>query len=250
VSSPTRTYLYALLRAKDDAQLAIDDAGIDDAPVRVVAADDLAAVVSTVAAESFDPASIEAHMADLTWLESVARAHDRVVSAAARAATVIPLRLGTTCADDASARELLTDLSPAALRTFDRLDGRWEFGVQLLATTRSRPPNAGPSESGVAFLRRRQAELQQDDAVRAAETQLAQAAFEGLAALAVDSRRNPPRETTPTGAAMLLNGVFLVDSDVVARFRAAVDDLAASLGQERVVLTGPWAPYSFAELAP
>jgi len=31
-------------------------------------------------------------------------------------------------------------------------------------------------------------------------------------------------------------------------FREVADQLAASLGPDRVVITGPWAPYSFAEL--
>jgi hypothetical protein len=218
--------------------VAVTTSGIDGAVVRIVEADGLAAVVSTVSADMFDPAA----------LECVARAHDAVVTDASRASTTIPLRLGTTSTDDDSVHELLNDLAPAARRSFDRLERRVEYGVQLLAS-QSRPGVAAAEEAGAAFLRRRRAELHQADVRRIAEAEQADTAFEMLSALAVASRHNRLRDSPagPTGA-MLMNAAFLVDEDAVPTFRAGVDQLAVSLGGDRVVITGPWAPYSFADL--
>lgn len=243
----TNTYLYALIRPAD---VRVDVTGLDGAPVRVVRSGDIAAVVSTVRSDTFDPASVQERMSDLRWLESVARVHDDVVSAAARVATTIPLRLGTTSDDDRKVAELLVDLGPAARRSFDRVERRVEYGVQVFATPpRRRPEPTGATEAGVEFLRRRRAELQQDEARRAGESAQVDTAFATLSALASDGRRNPVRApaTGDTGT-MLLNAVFLVDTADEEDFRSAVDAVAAGLGPNRVVLTGPWAPYSFAEL--
>ena len=246
MTEATRTYLYALVRPTD-AQ--VDTPGIDGAAVRVVEADGVAAVVSTVRADLFDPETLESRMSDLSWVESVARAHDAVVTAAADASTTIPLRLGTTSDDDRSVHDLLVDLAPAARRSLDRLERRVEYGVQLLAPAARSAVAAGSSEAGAAFLRRRRAELQQDEVRRTAEIEQAETAFQTLSSLAAASRHNRLREA-PAGrtGTMLLNAAFLVDEDAVATFRAGVDELAASLGPDRVVITGPWAPYSFADL--
>lgn len=245
MSDAMRTYLYALVRP---SEVTVDATGFDDAPVRVIARDGLGAVVSTVSADSFAPETAEQRMSDLHWLESVARTHDAVVSAAAGAATAIPLRLGTTADDDDSVLELLARLAPAAQRSFDRLDRHVEFGVQIFA--RSTPPaRTTGGETGAAFLRRRQAELQQVEASRVERTNQAQGAFEALRALASAGKQNPLRAGADAErSTMLLNAAFLVDTETVAAFREAVDEVAASVGPDRVVITGPWAPYSFAEL--
>jgi hypothetical protein len=246
MSDATRTYIYALIRPGDAI---VDAVGHDGAPVRTTRRDGIAAVVSTVAAESFDPATADTRMHDLAWLESTARTHDAVVSAAAQVATTIPLRLGTTADDDHSVYELLGKLGAAALRSFDRLDRHVEFGVQVFARPARSSPAPG-SETGAAFLRRRQAELQQDETQRVEQAARAQGTFDALRALATAAKQNPLRAAADTEerSPMLLNAAFLVDVDTVTVFRKAVDELAASMAPDRVVITGPWAPYSFAEL--
>lgn len=241
-----RTYLYALVRPGD---VQVDVAGIMSRPTRVVALDAFGAVVGTVPADLFADETIESRMGDPQWVATLARAHDDVVAAAMSVATTIPLRLGTTSGDDESVRDLLADLAKPTLRTFDRFEGRTEYGVQVFAP---RPPVGDPSaqqEGGAAFLRRRRAELQQDEALRSAATEEAETAYELLSRLAVDGRRIPVRDRpSDTTGPMLVNGAFLVDTAAVAGFRAVVDQLAARMGADRVVITGPWAPYSFAEL--
>lgn len=243
----TASYIYALVRPCDVFHL--DQPGIDGGTVRLVAGDHIAAVVSTVDDSLFDAKTVEARANDLGWLASLARAHDGVVNAAAAGTTTVPLRLGTTCADDASVRALLYDLAPAAVSCLSRLHGRAEWGVQLLAAPRPpEPREATMQESGTAFLRRRRGELQQADALRVADEAKAAAVYNQLAACSVDAQRRPIR--TQHARPMLLNAAFLVDASSEDRFRRGVEDVADAFGSHRVVLTGPWAPYSFAELSP
>ena len=246
VTASERTYLYALVRPGD---VRIEVPGIESRPTRVVAVDSFGAIVSSVPEELFAADSIESRMNDAGWVATIARAHDDVVAAATRVATTIPLRLGTTSADDESVRALLTDLANSAMRTFDRFQGRTEYGVQVFAARPAPSDVAADREGGAAFLRRRRAELQQDEALRAAAAAEAETAYELLRKAAVDGRRIPVRDrkSDATGP-MMLNGAFLVDDAAVTSFRAVADQLAASLGPGRIVITGPWAPYSFAEL--
>lgn len=242
----TASYIYAFVRP---GECKINQSGIDGNPVRLVANDDVAAVVSSVDESLFDPETLEARVDDLNWIATLAQAHDEVVSAAAAQTTTLPLRLGTTCADDASVRSLLDDLASQAVDCLARLDGRAEWGVQLFAATR--PPgrrDGAAHESGTDFLRRRRAELEQAEALRVEEEAKAAAAYEQLAALSAEAQRHPTRNQN--GRSMVLNAAFLVDVSSADRFRQSVETLSDSYGSGRVALTGPWAPYSFAELSP
>jgi len=246
MSVAERTYLYALVRP---GTIRVEVAGILSRPTRVVAIDGIGAVVGTVPADLFVADSMESRMGDSGWVASLARAHDDVVAAVTQLATTIPLRLGTTSDDDESVCALLTDLAGAATRTFDRFEGRTEYGVQVFAPGHRQAPSEGAPEGGAAFLRRRRAELKEDELRRVAAVEQAETAYQLLADVAVDDRRISVRSrTSGTAGPMVLNGAFLVDNDAVTSFRAVADQLAASLGPDRVVITGPWAPYSFAEL--
>ncbi len=246
MSESERTYLYALARPGD---IHVDVRGILSRPVRLVTVGGIGAVVGTVPADLFAAEHVESRVGEAEWVGSLARAHDDVVAAVTRVATAIPLRLGTTADDDENVRTLLSELGSAACRAFDRFEGRAEYGVQVFAPRPRPDASTVEPEAGAAFLRRRRAELQQDELQRMAAAEEGETAYQLLARIAADHRRIPPRDrTSAAGAAMVLNGAFLVDNDAVDSFRAVADQLAASLGPDRVAITGPWAPYSFAEL--
>ena len=250
----TATYIYALIRPFTDPAVTLHVVGIDEEKVRVVTHGDVAAVVSAIDETRFaDAEAVKASLADLHWIEAVARAHDAVVNAAAGLTTTVPLRLGTTCADDDAVRELLDDLAPAARRAFERVDGCREWGVQLLAAGDRSPDLQAPqAESGAAFLRRRRAELRRADEAHADQAAAADAVFDALARVSAASRRHPPQDRglRTDARTMLLNASFLVDAAAEDRFHRTLKELASAHGPDRVVLTGPWAPYSFAELTP
>lgn len=248
----TATYIYALIRPLTDPAVTLDVVGIEEEKVRVVTHDDIAAVVSAIDETRFaDAEAVKASLTDLHWIEAVARAHDAVVTVAAGLTTTVPLRLGTTCAGDDAVRELLDDLAPAARRAFERVDGCREWGVQLLAADdRSSDAPAPQAESGAAFLRRRRAELRRADEAHADQAAQADAVFDALARVSAASRRHPAQDPglrTDTRT-MLLNASFLVDAGAEDQFHRTLQDLARTHGPDGIVLTGPWAPYSFAEL--
>ncbi|GAA3478138.1 GvpL/GvpF family gas vesicle protein [Streptomyces yanii] len=97
------TYAYAVARDTDgvlEAELS-GLPGVADAPVHLVHTrhcDDEVAAASPVPAQDFQEAALRTHLEDLDWLESVARAHHRVIEALAARTTVLPLRLATVVA--------------------------------------------------------------------------------------------------------------------------------------------------------
>ncbi len=245
------SYVYALIRPAPG--LTMPAHGVLDAPVRTVAAREgqLAAVVSTVDADRFGVEALQGGIADLAWLEPVARAHDAVVNTAAEQVATIPFRLGTTCADDPAVRDLLVDLGPAAGRLLDRLAGRHEWTVHAFAAPAQAPPAPRPAgETGAGFLARRRAELTSVAAGRDRDAAAADQVFDAGTSVAVAARRLPIQDgrLRSDPRTMVLNAAFLVDDEACQAFLDGIRGAADTVGADRVTVSGPWAAYSFAEL--
>lgn len=110
--TPTISYAYAVAR---DADGSLEKAlsglpGVAEAPVhlvRVERSDNVVVAVSPVPERDFQETALRAHLEDLDWLESVARAHHRVIEALAARTAVLPLRLATVYLDDERVRLML-----------------------------------------------------------------------------------------------------------------------------------------------
>jgi hypothetical protein len=146
---------------------------------------------------------------------------------------VLPLRFGTVLADEAALTEALTARRDEFAAALERVRGRVELGVRVVADRPTRPDRR--PDSGREYVLARLEE--QRRAERAARELLAP-----LAALASDSRLRRG-SVAPT----LLSAAYLVERDEVPAFRERVDELAAAWPDVRVVCSGPWAPYSFTD---
>lgn len=250
MSAASLTYVYALTRAA--AQLP-EEPGIDERPLRMLVLGSVAAVVSDVPAADFAADALRGHLEDLDWLERVARRHDAVVQACHRAGVAMPLRLATIYVDDDSAEQRLADIADEAERTLDRLDGCDEWGVKVFDSSAARAPApaANPPTSGADYLRRRQAEMMRSGEAAASAAAQADSVYRALATHAVADVRHRPQDPKLAGRRepMVLNGAFLVRRDDTHAFRAAAAELAGQDLEDAIVLTGPWAPYSFAGAA-
>jgi hypothetical protein len=209
---------------------------------------DLGGVVSDVSRDEFDHEALPRNLENLDWLERVARAHDAVVQAVGSVGAVLPLRLGAVYLDDSSALRRVGELRTSARAALDLVSDREEWGIKLFAIPMPAEPQR--ASSGLEYLRRRRAELDQHAAETAAAGADAEAVFARLGALAVRSYRHRPQNPALSGVGhpMVLNAAFLVDRAVVPEFQDEARSLATDRPDGAVVLTGPWAPYSFATL--
>jgi hypothetical protein len=246
----TGFYAYAVARNLDPGVLG-GVTGVRGAAVTVVSHRGLDAVVSEVPLTEFDEQALKRNLEDLQWLEAVARAHDDVVWATAASAPTAPMRLATIFHDGDAVCRRLEDLEASLTHVLDRVEGRSEWSVKVIAPPA--PPAASAtagSTTGAEFLRRRKAEAgerekRHDEGVRAAEQ-----VHEELRALAEDSRLLQPQDPQLTGldGTMALNAAYLVKHDDGAAFAERVQALDERQAGVSVVLAGPWPPYSFAVL--
>jgi hypothetical protein len=246
-------WVYAVIRAERAEDRASGLSGVADEPVRVVSADELAAVVGTVGLHEFGRHALRRNLEDLDWVAQKARAHDAVITSVARFGPVIPVRMATVYLDDARVGKLLTDRREDFEATLCRLAGRDELGVKVFADPKAllaqngRQDDGGP-QTGTAYLMRRRRELSSRDEAYQAAALEADRIHSTLMRYAVDGKRRPPPDSSLSGRdeVTVLNGTYLVDSDVVEQFRETVATLSMSTGRLSLEMTGPWPPYSFA----
>jgi hypothetical protein len=236
--------MYAIGRAFDPAGLA-GLVGIDGAQVQLVAHRD---VVAVVGAASSDEAALTARLEALDELAAVAGAHDAVVAAVAALTVVVPFRLATIYQDEHRVRELLRERYEKFRALLDQLAGTVEVGVKLYVEDRS-PVPAAAGGTGRAYLR----QLSQRHRRRDEEWRHAAAAAErvdtALGAHALDRNHHRPQPAQLSGASgrNVLNAAYLVPTSRLAEFTQVAQRLVTDEPALRIEVTGPWAPYSFAE---
>jgi hypothetical protein len=182
------------------------------------------------------------------------REHDRVVRAALRTATPLPIRYGAACfpTEDA-AREALAERVDALTAGLERVAGRVEMGVRVGWDGAERGPaserqtaaaasddrdSAGP---GRAYLEARRREMESRDDLRAA----AESALSRVEAALSMSGVPTVRTVLPEpGTAGIL--AHLLEPSEISRYRTCVQAAGDALPGYSLTVSGPWAPYSFA----
>jgi hypothetical protein len=253
----TATYLYCVVHAAKALPLAGVPSPVPGGSrilVRHVGRS-LWVVLSEVPLETYGPEALARGLADLEWVAQIAMAHEQVVEhfARQRGSTAVPMKLLTMFSSPDRALDEMRSRSREIAAVVKRITGCEEWGVriarQATRVTRS-APRAARSASGAAFLA---AKKQTRDAAREAlrtAVETADAAYDGLAALAREARR---RDDVPQGAAPpLLDAAFLVPSGQRPRFKSAAKRLAArsAAAGANLTLTGPWPAYNFVRPEP
>jgi Gas vesicle synthesis protein GvpL/GvpF len=251
----TGRYLYAVCRGLELSDLE-GVSGLDGSPLELVHDEGLVAVVSDVDLDEYGEEGLRRNLEDLGWLEHAARGHDAVVQAAARVVPTAPLRLATICFDDNAVHERLREWYGDLVRVLDRIEGRLELSVKVLAAP---GPAAQPRQvaaastpgAGADYLRQKQSESRARVDEEAAAADAAARVHDELASVSVASRLLPAQDPRLTGheGTMVLNGAYLVEAEEVGAFTTLAHRLADQLEAGLTLdCRGPWPPYSFAVL--
>lgn len=264
MSDGTGVWMYAVAPAGFGDDPLRDLTGVDGEQPHVVEAAGLAAVVGAVSLAEFGEEALHRNLENLTWLEKVARAHDAVIAAVAKTAAVVPLRLATMYLSDERVSAMLAERSEEFRKALRLIEGRSEWGVRahLRRTEESRAGSGSqergarsagplPRGAGAAYLQRRRSQLTARKEAEKAAAEAAEKVHNQLCRYAVGARRQPPpsQQLTGTTEPVLLNGTYLVDNARAQEFVAAVEAMDYETGPLRLVLTGPWPPYSFTAAA-
>ncbi|AWW39593.1 GvpL/GvpF family gas vesicle protein [Streptomyces cadmiisoli] len=228
--------------------------GVADAPVALVHRGEVAAAVSPVSGSDFSEDALKAHLEDLDWLESVARAHHLIVETLGAYTTVLPLRLATVYLDDDRVGDMLGEREPSLGALLDRLADHVEWGVKVYAdTTGTAPPSPDPPaeepDPGRAYLRRRRHQRRAREDAWSSAAEAVRRVEDQVAGIAVAHARHRPQQG-PLAAGSgenVANDAYLVPRRRAEEFQDRALHAADGLDGVRVEVTGPWVPYSFAE---
>jgi Gas vesicle synthesis protein GvpL/GvpF len=249
-------YVYGVVGADELSTPALLSAVESSDPVSIVREGGLAAVASEVAVAEFGEAQLRAHLADMDWVERIARRHEYVLDQLRGRATLIPMRMCSVYRTEDGIREMLRRESVALDEALVHLSGKTEWGVKVFAdrakasaALSTESSQSAPGSSGTAYMQRRRRE--QEDAERAAQLidRAAGEIHESLGGAAADALVVPAQRPEASGRReeMVLNGVYLVDDDAQEEFHDRVRALQSEFAWCGVELeeTGPWPAYNF-----
>jgi Gas vesicle synthesis protein GvpL/GvpF len=189
-----------------------DDPSPPDPPLRAVRSDGLTVLCA--------PAERREMTAEVLWR------HEEVVESLMHERDLLPMRFGTLVEDDEAAVRALDERREELKASLERVRGAVELAVRAEPARDRENPPAGPS--GTEYMR-----------AKAHRTEAARLLHEPLAFLARESITQPGPE--------LLRAAYLVDRDAVEGFVGLVRRLQETHEDLRILCTGPWPPYSFAQ---
>jgi hypothetical protein len=255
--------LYAYGFVRDGFRVEQAPPGLDDTPIELARAGNVAALISRLPAGAYAASEVERNSGDVAWLSPRAMAHDRVLTWAQEHGGVVPLPMFSLWGGDAPLSRALTERAAELIRVFELVAGADEFGVRIhrrdaamlegiddldpeIASLKREASAAPP---GQRYLIERKIADRGKSAVRAVSQRLAKQIFETLRPLARDAIARPlvPESGRAPEATLVLNGAFLVDRKRLDDFRAAVGEQVRA-NQPRGLtfdFTGPWPPYNF-----
>jgi hypothetical protein len=234
--------------------------GIDDHPTHLVRVDAVAAVVSTLPAETYTGAQLEHHLADIEWIKPRAVAHDRVVTWISDHVPVIPLPMWTLFSDEAQLAGTLAQQSTQLQEQLDKVRTAREYIVRVFAHSETLSQslatlspqlaeleqNVAAASPGQAYLLRRKLTETRKREARTVVTRVANEIYQTLSTHACETARDalPQQEG---GNYATLNAAFLIDRTQYDAFRAALTNLVERYQPAgfRFDFTGPWPAYHF-----
>jgi hypothetical protein len=189
-----------------------DDPAPPEPPLRAVRSDGLTALCA--------PAEQRELTAEVLW------EHEAVVEALMEKRDLLPMRFGTLVEDDEAAARAIEERHEELRRSLDRVRGAVELAVR--AEAKAPKDLTLEATTGAEYIR-----------AKAHRTEAARLLHEPLAFLARESVVQPGPE--------LLRAAYLVDREAVESFVGLVRRLQETHDGFRVLCTGPWPPYSFAQ---
>jgi hypothetical protein len=240
-------YVYCLARNTPSVPHAFPP-GLDGAQVHHISFREIAALISDVDAKR------------LIGNEHNALAHQEVVDAMLRLSeSVIPCRFGTLFSDDKNILMLLKQHYELLDAQLTRLEGRIEVSVQTIfyqkgnRTSASEPAPHETSESeeseqrltaGASYLIKKKGQFHaikklQDEADRFTQ-ELNQAMSPFWSEVKVQKAAQAEK--------LLLSVCYLVDQQKLPAFKRAYQKFKRENPGLRLLYTGPWAPYTFADI--
>jgi hypothetical protein len=179
-------------------------------------------------------------------------AHNRVNAAALAVSTPLPCRFGTRAAPERLA-EYVAGRAPALASALARVRGCVEMSVKLMGKAEGTRRKAKEGDeggvvetaagAGTAFLLQKRREMLGAEGARRGAEEAAAWLASGVGGLA----RETAARLSPSEA-IFVRAAHLVERGRVAEYRERLRALAAGRADLRLLVSGPWPPYSFSDI--
>ena len=229
-----KLYVYCLAEGVDN--LDKTPRGVSNEPVRIVKFEDLSALVSVSRSDAFQVT------------RKNALAHHEVVGSITEQTTPLPARFGTVVTVQQLSNYVSTN-HQAIKAKLAHVRGRVEMNVRMIETIdgadkspQSKNENVlGP---GTAFLLEKRREILREDAGAAQKGQLSAWLGEKLGDLIKEEKIS----LSTSGTVILARADHLIERGNIQEYRTKMSQAVAERPEIRFMVSGPWPPYSFANI--
>jgi len=252
-------YLYCVTKAKPERGT-IEEAGVKIYPIYTGG---IYAVVTRVSPDEFSEDKLKEKLADMTWVEKMARQHEKVIEGVMKNATVLPFKFGTVFQTEKNVEKLLKEENEKFKKTIANLDGKEEWGLKIYCDLkkfntalekederiREKTGEIRSAGKGKAYFLKKKKENLIKDVINEKISEYTRDTFERMKRAGLEAKLNKilPKEVTERKEDMVLNAAFLVSKKRVKEFINVLDYIKTKYFDKGMVFdcTGPWPPYNF-----
>lgn len=175
--------------------------------------------------------------------------HQEVVNAALSISrSVIPCRFGTLFPEDDSVLWLLKEHYEVVIDQLAKLEGKMEVSIQAIFNRKIAPSGVEerkkPMTAGAIYLLRRK---EQFDVIKALKEE-AERFSQKLNQVVSPFWSDVKVQKQLVEKKLLLNVCYLVDQQDIPSFKLAYERFKGENSSRKLLYTGPWPPYSFADV--
>ena len=229
-----KVYAYCLVEDLDTLHAPdVQVRGIEGAAVRLLKIDDVGVLVSDGEPNAF-PLTKES-----------AIAHAAVVGSVLDKTTSLPFRFGTIISEQ-QLRHYVTTYKPALEKSFAHVRGCVEMDLKIIwqIAKSDQPPEKEEQGPGTAFLEKKRRELLGDERQAALKDELSNLLRKDLG----DLIRDEQIALRPSKTADLAAVFHLVERANIQTYQEKVQEIRNNRPDLKIRLSGPWPPYSFANI--
>lgn len=230
-----KLYVYCLVEGVDGLEQST--LGISGAPVRILKSRNFSVLVSDLNEDS------------LPVTRDNALAHAAVVRSVLDRTTPLPFRFGTIVTEEHLESYLATH-KPALEKKLDSLHGCVEMSVKIIwenseekqLETRDET-QAGAEGKGTSFLVEKRWQIIGDEQRAAEATEISKWLHENLSGLIRDEQ-----VTIRPTERLVLTAAHLIERDKMTQYWKIAAEIRQNRPELHFLLSGPWPPYSFANI--
>lgn len=225
--------LYAYCLVEDVDTLDAPVRGIESAAVRLLKIDEFGVLVS------------DGNAFPLTRESAIT--HDTVVRSLFEQTSLLPFRFGSVVSEQ-QLRHYVATYKPALKKSFAHVRGCVQMDLRII-WQRSNPDSHQTVENekqgpGTAFLEKKRRELVGDEQQAAQKNELSDLLRNDLG----DVIRDQEIELRPSETAVLATVFHLVERVKTRRYQEIVQETRNNRRDLKIRVSGPWPPYSFANI--